>query len=354
MKNIDIIVMGKTGSGKSTLINAILKEELAPTGTGQAVTKKNEMYSKKMMLPIGNNENGQYSMIGCEINMYDTVGLEIDNKITGRTLEEIKRYIENTKSKMSADDIHLVWFCVNNRNSRFEPYELDLIRELSVNHEIPFMIVLTQCFSDEEGELEKQIRKNLSEVSRRRVLAKDYSTRGGGVIEAYGLQELIRTSINNYKSLRVNIIEQKIDALDKKNREEQIKGIENRGKEIISGYVSSTTKIGFIPGGCIPIVHNMCIKMIAELNSLAGLKFGETFAAEIFSYVVVGLIATPLMIVPLLSAAVASAYVEVVGDDYLETIIRVIHLSSYRELANDALIKERLKAELSKLKNTRR
>lgn len=29
MKNIDLIVMGKTGSGKSTLINAVLEEDLA-------------------------------------------------------------------------------------------------------------------------------------------------------------------------------------------------------------------------------------------------------------------------------------------------------------------------------------
>lgn len=348
MKNIDFIVMGKTGSGKSTLINAVLEENLAPTGTGQAITKKNEVFSKKMMLPIGDTKDGQYGMIGCQINMYDTVGLEIDNTITNQTLEEIKKHIEETKAKMANDDIHLVWFCVNNRSSRFEPYELDLIRKLSIDHEIPFVIVLTQCFSDEEGELEEQIRKNLPEVSRHRVLAKDYSTRGG-IIASYGLQDLIRVSINDYKSLKVNIIEKKIDSLDK-NREEQIKNIEVRGNRVISDYNSKATKIGFIPSGCIPIVHGMCIKMIADLNNVAGFKSGKSFADEVFADAILGLIATPFMAVPLLSAAVASAYVQTVGESYLKALISVIHLSSDRELSDNELRKKRLKEELSKLK----
>ena len=48
MRNVNIIVMGKTGAGKSTLINTVLKEEVAPTGMGQATTKKNQVYGVLM------------------------------------------------------------------------------------------------------------------------------------------------------------------------------------------------------------------------------------------------------------------------------------------------------------------
>jgi Predicted GTPase len=348
MKNIDIIVMGKTGAGKSTLINAVLEEDLAPTGTGQAVTKENEVYSKQMMLSLNEHAGDQYGMVGCRLNMYDTVGLEIDHSITEQTLAEIKKHIEETKSRMEAGDLHLVWFCIYDRSSRFEPYELELIKSLSIDHEIPFVIVLTQCFSDEEGELENQIKSYLPEVSVRRVLAKEASTRGGK-IPAYGIPALLRTSVNDYRNLKFNILESKLNTLDWR-RMERINQLEARGNEIISEYASTATKIGFIPVLCIPIVHGVCVKMIADLNKLIGLRSDKSFADEIFSDVVVGILSTPLMAIPLISAAAASAYVETTGEGYLKALLNIIYLSSDRELQDNALIKQRLTKELNTLK----
>lgn len=351
MKNIDVIVMGKTGAGKSTLINAVLKEDIAPTGIGQPITKKNEVYSKQMMLPVGSYSNGRYDMIKCNLNMYDTVGLEIDHSITDRTLGEIRRHIEETKFKMNSEDIHLVWFCVNNRSNRFETYELNLIRKLSIDYEIPFIIVLTQCFADERGELETQIKISLPEVSRSRVLAKDYSTRGGE-IKAYGITELLNKSVSEYKNLKVNIIEKKLDELNEldESRKARILRIETEASDIISRHVSAATKIGYVPGGCIPFVHGICIKMVADLNKLAGINFGKEFAVDIFAHMFVGIIVTPLMAIPVLSTKVASEYVQTAGDEYKQAMLSVIYSSSDSELQDSMLVKQRLEEELTKLK----
>lgn len=355
MKKIEIIVMGKTGTGKSTLINAVLEEDLAPTGKGQPVTRKNEVYSKKMLLPVGANDNGRYGCVACMVNMYDTVGLEIDNAITDRTLNEIKTHIEKTKARTDPLDIHVVWFCMNERCNKFEDYELELIRKLSIDYEIPFIIVLTQCFSGGEGELEKQIKNAVPEVAIRCILAKDYRVRGG-VIPAYGIQDLLRTSVVDYQALKIEILEKKLEILEKKsdvsheNRKARIRYMEETGNRIISEYASSAEKIGFIPGVCIPVVYGMCIKMIGDLNDLAGFKSGEHFADEIFKDVILGLMTAPFMCIPLISAAAAAAYMEQIGEDYMKALFSVIDLSSDYELKDNALVKERLKKELSKIK----
>lgn len=348
MKNIDIIVMGKTGAGKSTLVNAVLEEDLAPTGMGQAVTRENAVYTKKMMLSVRRSEIGSYEMIGCKLNMYDTVGLEIDSNITDKTLGEISKHIEEIKERTGSDDIHLVWFCVSNRSSRFEAYELELIRKLSIDYEIPFIIVLTQCFSDEEGKLEEQIRKNIPEISRSRVLAKEYSTRGGK-IPAYGVSELIKTSVNDYKMHKVDILEKKLLALDGE-KILRIKTIEQEGNECIHQYKESATKVSIVPAGCIPIVHGMCVKMITDLNGIAGFSSGKDFATEIFSDFIIGVVATPIMMIPLLSIAAATAYIEAVGESYLKAMLNVIDKSTDKELQDKLLMKERLKEELTNLK----
>ena len=208
--------------------------------------------------------------------------------------------------------------------------------------------MLTQCFSDEEGELEKQIRKELSEVARKRVLAKGFSSRGG-VIPAYGVDGLLWKSINDYEYLKVNILEKKISSLDLRKKE-RIAEIENKGKEIIKKYGSKATKIGIIPGACIPIIYGMCAKLIVDLNKIAGFKSSKEAATDIFSSVIVGIIAAPLMAVPLLSSVMAAGYVKVVGEAYLETLINVIYLSSDKELEDNELLQKRIKDELKKFK----
>ena len=64
----NIIVAGITGTGKSTLINAVFGSELAKTGSGRPVTEHIDEYQ--------NND--------IPVHIWDTVGLELNSEKTAQ------------------------------------------------------------------------------------------------------------------------------------------------------------------------------------------------------------------------------------------------------------------------------
>lgn len=348
MRAIEIIVMGKTGAGKSTLINAVLEENLAPTGIGRAVTRENKIYKKKIMLPT-DEYSTNHNLIPWEVSMYDTVGLEIDSTITYKTLEETKKHIVEARSSLNPNDISVVWFCVSEISKRFEPFELDLIKKLSIDYEIPFVAVITQSISKKKGDLEKQIEKTLPDVPLVKVLAKEYPIDNNVSVPPRGVDALLKESINNYHSRKIKILESKIDQLYLE-KNEYIRRIEKRGRDCIHNYSKIATKIGILPGGCIPFVHGICIKMMMELNDIVGIKGDKSLTSDIFENAIVGMVATPFMLVPLLSVAVVQAYVETVGESYLMVLLTVVDKSTDIELKDNALMIRRIKNEITRIK----
>ena len=343
MKQANIVIMGKTGTGKSTIVNAIMGSDVAPTGKGRPVTLKNDIYSKTMKFRIK-----IFRKITCNINLYDTVGLELDNSITNKTLNEIKCHIEKAQKDSSDSDANLVWFCVSSRLERFEQFEVDLINKLVYDYEIPFIVVMTQCFSEEKGKLEQQIEADLPEIPIMRILAQDYKVRTGKIFPAFGVNSLLKKSVFNCDKFKVRILKSKLDKLSSEVNisKEKIAKMEQQGKAIIDGYSDMAKKIGYIPAVCIPIIHGLCIEMITELNKVFEIITTEGFGTDIFSNVMLGIIATPLMVVPVLSAGAAYAYVGTVGESYINAIKNVAMHSPYADICNKELMAERIKREL--------
>lgn len=358
MDTLNIVIMGKTGAGKSTLLNAIIEEDIAPTGMGQRVTKKNAVYSRKLLLPLGmENANGRYGLIGKQVRLYDTVGLEIDETITKKTLAEVQQFLVKARGREGEHEATVILFCVNDRGNKFETYEMDLLKTLSIDYEIPFVIVLTQCIDDDESELEQYFKRNLPEIAVTKVLAKDYRTKGG-VVKAFGVTELLRSAILDYDRSKISVLERKLlkleqDSKKRTDREKHMEQLRQKGQSCIDNYSDRAMKAGFLPVLSIPIVHGMCIKMLADLNSMAGIDSAKELAADIFANVVVGIIATPFMAIPLLGAAVASAYIAAVGESYLDALMGALGRSMDWEIRNNELMAKRIAEELRKRKGGR-
>ncbi len=182
----NIMVAGITGTGKSTLINAVFGSELAATGRGRPVTSQIDEY-KNDSIPI---------------HIWDTVGLELDSQKTKESIDAIR---DTIASKADSDDqfdhVHAIWYCINSGSNRYQGTELDFIKNLhSIG--VPFIIVLTQCIGDpdEIDEFAEKIRTinasmGMTDIDIIQVCAKDKRVQRF-TIEAFGLDELVQTTLN--------------------------------------------------------------------------------------------------------------------------------------------------------------
>lgn len=182
LNTLNIIVAGKTGVGKSTLINSVFREQYAETGMGKPVTDHMRKITKK----------------GVPLAIYDTRGLELGREVQ----TEIKSEVIDTISKgLATKDInkaiHCIWYCINTASNRIEPEEIQWLKELSKENQItqvPIIIVLTQSYSKKNAQEMRQmlLNENLDIIQVVPVLAEDFEIDGLGIALSYGLDVLIK------------------------------------------------------------------------------------------------------------------------------------------------------------------
>lgn len=122
----NLAIFGKTGVGKSTLINAIFGEDVAETGIGEPVTRTEHLYLHR----------------SGHLGVLDTRGLEV-GKDNAQIIDELRRYVGEMRHRPLEDQIHLAWYCVRAPDRRFEATEAEFVRELR-GLGLPVIAVLTQ------------------------------------------------------------------------------------------------------------------------------------------------------------------------------------------------------------------
>ena len=155
IKHLNLQIIGKTGVGKSTLVNAIFGEKVAQVKKGEPCTMETKCYESK-----------KYNFI----RIYDTRGIEISKnfdieKVFNETLKDIKEKCE----KNEPDNlIHCLLYCFT--GTRFEREEGEILVKLRQTYEgkkLPIIMVLTQDIEDEEEDEEdgfKQLYDSINKI----------------------------------------------------------------------------------------------------------------------------------------------------------------------------------------------
>ena len=147
MGHVNIVVCGKTGVGKSTLVNAVFGKRIAKTGIGEPVTK----------------EIREITSPDTPLRIYDTVGLELNAKQQKEVKDGIQQIIKTARKSGDTDRfIHCIWYCVNSTSSRIENDELNFIKVLAEEIDVPVIVILTQSINKKQSKELKDYINNLT------------------------------------------------------------------------------------------------------------------------------------------------------------------------------------------------
>lgn len=109
----NILLLGGSGAGKSSLVNAVFGKSLAEIGNGLPVT---QTYTK-------------FEDPDINVVIYDSKGIE-HGSIEDGFIEDTKKFFYNLrKSNPITGHIHVVWYVIDLTQARFQPFEAEFCKE---------------------------------------------------------------------------------------------------------------------------------------------------------------------------------------------------------------------------------
>lgn len=254
---VNIIIAGKTGVGKSTLINSLFQGDIAATGQGKPVTQETRQYTKKDI----------------PVSIYDTKGLETEKcKETLQSLETIVK--EKNSNRDPKEHIHLALVCILEDSARVEDGEIKAVDML--NNFMPVIAVITKAISDNGFKEQVQdLLPNARNVVR--VRSKAIELEDGHVLPAMGLEKLIDIMMEVVPEgqLKALAAAQKVS----------IKKKVDQSKIVIAAAATTAAATGAtpIPFSDVALLAPIEIGMLAGISVCFGLKVSDALLSTLLS-----------------------------------------------------------------------
>ncbi|MGK3950945.1 GTPase family protein [Microbacterium sp. I2] len=119
----NLAVIGGSGVGKSSLVNAVFGRDWAKVGKGLPVTRGVQYYNDD------------------SLGIWDVEGFEIGSPVAPR--EQLRANLKVIAEHPADRQIAVVWYCVKSNDDRLTPADIEMMRELDAEG-LPVILVLTK------------------------------------------------------------------------------------------------------------------------------------------------------------------------------------------------------------------
>ncbi|MBR6403140.1 MAG: 50S ribosome-binding GTPase [Eubacterium sp.] len=132
----NVVVVGNSGVGKSTLINSLLQSYEAETGIGEATTKN---------IRVHENDALGFRLI-------DTIGFEPGFLNQNKAINALRKWSKDSiKNDEKQQQINLIWYCIDGTSRKMFRKNIEMLsRATSVWPSVPIIVVITKSYSKPE------------------------------------------------------------------------------------------------------------------------------------------------------------------------------------------------------------
>ena len=282
MKKGNVLVIGNSGTGKSTLINAVLGSDVAKTGWGIGGTSKH--------LSIYENDAISFRLI-------DTIGFEPNFLKAHQAINAVKKWSkESVKEGNEENQINVIWFCVDGTSSKLFPKTIkELSKATSMWPSVPVIVVITKSYSVPDRE------RNIEMIHKAFAMQKGYSKNLHKIIPVVASTYVLNDSAFAAPEGIAELIDATNEVMPSgiKASEKDIAAFKISRKRALAQSVVATATVSGVVVGAVPVSFPDAFILqpieVVEVNAIAkiyGIKNDEDSKLFLDSIVKVGTVST--------------------------------------------------------------